>query len=104
MEKRRKAEDFSVGQEVVCVHPDKFIASMCSYLKNRTGVILKVWPSDAPMDTAMCRNKVSVLWQKRNGRGVEKSMIMHPSDLEPKEIADMRTKMQEPVAAPHTKG
>jgi len=76
-----KAEDFAVGQEVMCRDPNAFLSSKASYLKNRVGIVQKVWPSNAPKDMAMRRNEVKVRWQKRNGRGVEKEMIMCPRDL-----------------------
>jgi len=79
--KRKKAEDFEVGQAVICVDPNKFISARAKYLQNRTGIVKQVWPSDGDRGAATRINEVSVLWMKRNGRGKEARMVMRPDDL-----------------------
>lgn len=81
MDRSKKAEDFHVGQEVICVRPEEFVSSVASYLRNRTGIVKQVLPSNG--EWPMRKNAVRVLWQKRNGRGKEKSMLMHPYDIAP---------------------
>lgn len=81
--RRRKAEDFHVGQDVVVEDAEAFISSVANYLKGRTGVVVEIWPSDTPRDSPMRKNQLRVKWGKRNGRGVEKEMVMHPRNLLP---------------------
>lgn len=80
---KRKAEDFHLGQEVMVEDADSFISSMATYLKGRIGVVTHIWPSDTPRDSPIRKNQVRVKWGKRNGRGVEKEMLMSPRDLRP---------------------
>lgn len=77
---RKKAEDFHVGQQVTCARLESFPSSLASYLRDRVGIVKKISPSGFGWPTG---NRVQVLWQKRNGRGKEKSMVMHPEDLLP---------------------
>jgi len=79
------SEDFEVGQVVTCKDPECFLQPFRSYLKGRQGTVEKVYPARRP-DDQYCGpvNQVEVLWAKRNGRGKEQRVIMHPRDLSPK--------------------
>lgn len=83
MVEKPKAENFTVGQRVVCADPTRFMKEKCRYLTNREGVVERVWPSTGDPKTAMRINEVSVRWGKRNGRGKEQIMRMRPDYLQP---------------------
>jgi hypothetical protein len=80
--KRFTSEDFEVGQQVVCVDPDKFLQPRRNYLRDRVGTVIKVYPAERP-GPQYCgwTNCVSVLWGKRNGRGKEQEILMRPRDI-----------------------
>ena len=78
----KRSEEFIIGQRVSCVDPDEFLQPTRNYLKDRTGVVTKVYPPERP-DEYYCGliNQVRVLWGKRGGRGKEKEITMYPRDL-----------------------
>lgn len=77
------SDDFEIGQQVRCLDTETFLQPTRSYLADRVGTVIKIFPRSRP-DNFYCGqiNKVKVLWGKRNGRGKEKEMTMHPRDLE----------------------
>lgn len=81
--RRRMAEDFHVGQKVMVKDADIFIWEVANYVRGRVGTVIKVWPSNTPRDSLMRKNQLSIKWDKRNGRGKEKVMVMHPQYLLP---------------------
>lgn len=76
------SDEFEVGNKVECVDADTFLQPARSYLTNRAGTVINVYPSSRP-DEFYCGqiNKVNVLWGKRNGRGKEREIMMYPCDL-----------------------
>jgi len=76
------SEDFKIGQTVSCAEPEGFLQPLRDYLKGRTGVVKRIFPKERP-DKNYCGhvNQVEILWGKRNGRGKEKLIRMHPRDL-----------------------
>lgn len=77
----KKAEDFAVGQVVVCKNPENFLSDRRKYLTGRQGTIMQVFPS-TEKNIHLRKNELWVLWHKRNGRGQEQRMFMRPSDVE----------------------
>ncbi len=80
----RVATDFNVGQKVSCSDPSRFVSQVERYLKNRVGLVMKVYPKgETPEQLRHFENKVQVEWQKKGGRGKVEVMWMHPDDIEP---------------------
>lgn len=77
-----KSDEFQIGQKVECADAEVFLQPSRSYLADREGVVIKIYPSRRP-DDFYCGpiNQVKILWLKRNGCGKEKEMTMHPRDL-----------------------
>lgn len=85
--RRLTSADFHVGQRVRCRDPEGFVADWRNYLRDRTGVVEKVGPAERRERGDCFVNEVRVRWERRNGRGKERTDWFNARELVPLEAS-----------------